>query len=232
MLGKMSDKASGPNPNDSISELPYATLQRLASRLDMPCDGNQLYWRRLIEAMPEGMYDPLTVNRFAMNANRLDGSPGYALLTDMGNRGVTFDQLVTYLKSMNFDVALRELGYKEEARFTRHPEARPAVVGQRLVLECEAVGVPHPKFLWFKEKEPLPHQTSNRLVIEKASITDEGNYCCRASNDLSIVFSNWVEVSVHQPARGKLFSLYLLPLCVPLSHQLFHSTERQADLRS
>ena len=113
-LGKMSDKANGPNPNESISELPYATLQRLASRLDMPCDGNQLYWRRLIEAMPEGMYDPLTVNRFAMNANRLDGSPGYALLTDMGNRGVTYDQLVTYLKSMSFDVALRELGYKGE----------------------------------------------------------------------------------------------------------------------
>lgn len=110
----MGDKASGPNPNESISELPYATLQRLASRLDMPCDGNQLYWRRLIEAMPEGMYDSLTVNRFAMNANRLDGSPGYALLTDMGNRGVTLDQLVSYLKSMRFDVALRELGYKGE----------------------------------------------------------------------------------------------------------------------
>ena len=102
----------GPRPSDSISDLPYATLQRLGNRLDLPCGGNQLYWRQLIEVMPEGMYDQLTVNRFAMNANRLDGSPGYALLTDMGNRGVTFEQLVTYLKSMNFDVALRELGYK------------------------------------------------------------------------------------------------------------------------
>ena len=104
----------GPNPNESICELPYATLQRLADRLDMPCDGNQVYWRRLIESMPEGMYDPLTVNRFAMNASRPGGSPSYALLTDMGNRGVTFDQLVSYLKSMHFDTALRELGYKGE----------------------------------------------------------------------------------------------------------------------
>ena len=52
---------------------------------------------------------------------------------------------------------------------------------------------------------------SCRLVIEKASVTDEGNYCCRASNNLSIVFSNWVEVSVHQPARGRLSSLCCYP---------------------
>ena len=103
---------SGPKPSDSISDLSYATLQRLGNRLDVPCGGNQLYWRQLIEVMPEGMYDQLTVNRFAMNAGRLDGSPGYALLTDMGNRGVTFEQLVGYLKNMKFDVALRELGYK------------------------------------------------------------------------------------------------------------------------
>lgn len=112
MNGNTARTKNGPKPNDSISDLPYATLQRLGNRLDMPCAGNQLYWRKLIEAMPEGMYDQLTVNRFALNAGRLDGSPGYALLTDMGNRGVTFDQLVSYLKKMKFDVALKELGYK------------------------------------------------------------------------------------------------------------------------
>ena len=94
-----------------VSDLPYQKLMGLANRLDLPCGGNQLYWRRLIEVMPEGMYDPLTVNRFAMNANRLDGSPSYALLTDMGNRGVTFGQLVQYLKKLHFDVAMRDLGY-------------------------------------------------------------------------------------------------------------------------
>ena len=50
----------------------------------------------------------------------------------------------------------------EEVQFTRQPEAKPAVVDQRLVLECEASGVPQAKFLWFKEREPLPGQTSNR----------------------------------------------------------------------
>lgn len=138
----------------------------------------------------------------------------------------------------------------EEVRFTSHPEARPAVEGQRLELSCEATGVPQPNFLWFKEREPLPSHTSNkytnssvfmhtikcymcftvlpvalprvfsrkvlisffphcRLVIEKVSQDNEGNYCCRASNEVSTEFSNWVEVTVHKPHRTGMPSLYL-----------------------
>lgn len=36
--------------------------------------------------------------------------------------------------------------------------------GQRLELSCEATGVPQPNFLWFKEREPLPSQTSNKYT--------------------------------------------------------------------
>lgn len=103
---------SHPRPK-AISELPYATLKRLADRLDMPCDGS-LYWRKLITVMPGSPYDQLTVERFAMNAHRLDGSPAYALLTDMSNRGVSYDELVSYLKRMSFYAALHELGYRGE----------------------------------------------------------------------------------------------------------------------
>ena len=105
---------SHPRPK-AISELPYATLKRLADRLDMPCDGS-LYWRKLITVMPGSPYDQLTVERFAMNAHRLDGSPAYALLTDMSNRGVSYDELVSYLKRMSFYAALHELGYRGEGR--------------------------------------------------------------------------------------------------------------------
>lgn len=103
---------SPPKPK-AISELPYATLKRLADRLDMPCDGS-LYWRKLISVMSGTPYDQLTVERFAMNAHRLDGSPAYALLTDMSNRGVSYDELITYLKKMNHYAALHELGYRGE----------------------------------------------------------------------------------------------------------------------
>ena len=63
---------------------------------------------------PNSPYDQLTVERFALNAGRVDGSPAYALLTDMSNRGVTYDELITLLKKLNHKLALQELGYKGE----------------------------------------------------------------------------------------------------------------------
>lgn len=46
--------------------------------------------------------------------------------------------------------------------------------------------------------------TLHRLVLEKVAKTDEGSYCCRISNDLNILFSNWVVVAVHEPIRGNV----------------------------
>lgn len=85
-------------------------------------------------------------------------------------------------------------------RFTVHPEAAPAVIGQQLVLTCEATGVPAPSFLWFKERTPLPDNKSCRLVIDKVGKDDAGMYCCRATNDVNVVFSNWAEVKVQKPS--------------------------------
>ena len=57
-------------------------------------------------------YDRMTVERFGMNSSKTDGSSVYAMLMDMGNRGVTFKELVPALKRMQFDLALQEIGYK------------------------------------------------------------------------------------------------------------------------
>ena len=93
-----------------------------------------------------------------MNANRVDGSPGYALLTDMGNRGITYKQLVAGFKKINLAGALYDIGYREEVAFVQQPVAVPVCEGQRLELECKVTGVPVPTLLWFRNREPLPDQ--------------------------------------------------------------------------
>ena len=66
-----------------------------------------------------------------MNANRVDGSPAYALLTDMSNRGVTYDQVVMLLKKLSHKLALQELGYKGELMLPRDFLGSAAFVGVR-----------------------------------------------------------------------------------------------------
>ena len=92
-----------------IADLDYPTLKKLADKLDIPGERN---WRKLIEVMPSCRYDQLTVERFGLNANKSDGSPGYALLRDLSNRGVTYDELITAFKKMQFDTALQDIGYR------------------------------------------------------------------------------------------------------------------------
>ena len=90
--------------------------------------------------------------------------------------------------------------YSEGVRFKFQPQASPVVEGQRLELECEASGVPSPSYLWFKSPQvPLPEQTQRLLIIERVQKDDEGMYCCRATNDVNVVFSNWAEVKVMKP---------------------------------
>lgn len=102
--------ATMPQPT-TVSDLPYAVLKRLADQLDLPNRGSQPYWRELIKVLPDCPYDQIAVEKFGMNANRVDGSPAYALLTDLSNRGMTYSELVSLLKTLKHYTALSEMGY-------------------------------------------------------------------------------------------------------------------------
>ena len=60
--------------------------------------------------------------------------------------------------------------------------------------------MPAPSYLWFKERTPLPDNKSCQLVIDKVGKDDAGMYCCRATNNVNVVFSNWAEVKVQKPS--------------------------------
>ena len=107
-------KKSLPKPKP-ICDLSYSAIKCLADRLDLPypCDGKQLYFTGGASSRSGPLAPTIkSLERFAMNANRLDGSPAYALLTDMSNRGVSYGELVTMLKKLNRNMALHDLGYK------------------------------------------------------------------------------------------------------------------------
>ena len=92
-----------------MSELPYKTLKDISDRLDILKDGKTSYWRELATLMD---YNHITVEKFGMQASKPNGSPGYSLLLDMSNKGVSYDELVSYLKRLELFDALVQIGYK------------------------------------------------------------------------------------------------------------------------
>uniref|UniRef100_A0A8C4R4D6 Ig-like domain-containing protein n=1 Tax=Eptatretus burgeri TaxID=7764 RepID=A0A8C4R4D6_EPTBU len=64
-------------------------------------------------------------------------------------------------------------------------EKTSAKLHSRLVLHCEATGLPEPQIMWFKEGKQLTGMsmsTNGRLTITNARDQDGGRYTCKASN--------------------------------------------------
>lgn len=93
----------------SMSDLPYKALKDVSDRLDLLKDGKTAYWRELAREMD---YPSITVENFGLNAGKLNGSPGYSLLLDMSNRGVTYDELISLLKKLQLYDCLVALNHK------------------------------------------------------------------------------------------------------------------------
>ena len=103
---------SVPSPNGEgkmMSELPYKALKDLSDRLDLLKDGKTAYWRELARLMD---YNSITVETIGLHAVKPNGSPGYALLLDMSNRGISYEELVSYLKRLELFDALVQIGHK------------------------------------------------------------------------------------------------------------------------
>lgn len=90
----------------SIHSLPYKTLRQLSNMLI----NSQRGWQSLIEVLPHHFYSATDVEKFRLLYMRLDTTPAYSLLVDMGKRGVTVNELRHYLQDMNLIQAVAILG--------------------------------------------------------------------------------------------------------------------------
>lgn len=66
--------------------------------------------------------------------------------------------------------------------FTAHPTPKIVEVGSPLELEVNGTGAPVPTFVWLRSGRAVPRQTTAKLSIPSAKLTDGGIYIARASN--------------------------------------------------
>ncbi|XP_072038185.1 mucosa-associated lymphoid tissue lymphoma translocation protein 1-like isoform X2 [Amphiura filiformis] len=207
-LNKM---AQNLDPNTAIYELPYVILHELSRLLDGT--STQTNWRGLIAAIPEQIYDDITIEHFSLEIQRYGKSPSMALLRDLGNRGRTVKQLISYLDKMHHERALMKIKPHEKLRITQQPRSVAIKAGsETAMLVCNAKGFPYPRYQWFKafatdepeRKEVSYEEVKNETdrIFKISPVTEEsaGAYCCQIYHNFNRepeqVFTEWAYLQV------------------------------------
>ncbi|NXJ82215.1 MALT1 protein, partial [Trogon melanurus] len=82
------------------------------------------------------------------------------------------------------------------------PQPQNLVVGDALVLECEAIGSPIPCYQWFRNGFALANGTKNVYTVTYVDVDHQGTYWCHVFNDREDQDSQKIEVVI-----GKEFVL-------------------------
>ncbi|XP_032068339.1 mucosa-associated lymphoid tissue lymphoma translocation protein 1 isoform X1 [Thamnophis elegans] len=77
-----------------------------------------------------------------------------------------------------------------------HPQSQNVMVGQTLILQCEATGNPTPQYQWYKEEYPLPNGDKTAYVVSSVDVEHQGTYWCRVYNIQENEDSRKVKVTI------------------------------------
>lgn len=89
----------------------------------------------------------------------------------------------------------------------KQPGSPRVMMGETLILNCEAKGHPTPEYQWYKDNNELHGETSSTFRIEKFERKDQGQYYCRAWNVAGELFTDKADVQVdyhRQKAQAKI----------------------------
>ncbi|XP_035668198.1 mucosa-associated lymphoid tissue lymphoma translocation protein 1-like [Branchiostoma floridae] len=190
------------DPSINICDIkPYSVFKDLCNLLDRPpCS-----WRNLLDVIPDKMYKKHEIEqKFGMATLQSGGSPSKLLLQDLGRRGKTVRQLISYLEKLQHERALMLLKQEEQLQITRQPESVSSMEGDAVELKCQAVGFPYPRYQWYHGNREIATGMDSVLRLEEVCPEDAGQYICRihkvSSRDprkpQSYVFTEWVQLTV------------------------------------
>ncbi|NXA56670.1 MALT1 protein, partial [Nothocercus julius] len=78
----------------------------------------------------------------------------------------------------------------------RQPRSCRLAEGDRLLLECRAVGNPPPQYQWFRNRQPVEGAQAPQLQVKLVTTAERGRYSCRVFNLFHEVWSQEVEVEI------------------------------------
>ncbi|XP_042142402.1 Down syndrome cell adhesion molecule-like protein Dscam2 [Ixodes scapularis] len=98
----------------------------------------------------------------------------------------------------------------------KQPMDKAGILGESVLIDCQADGVPHPQIRWKKmiPGPPVESQTiisnpyiqileNGSLVLREIGLNDAGEYMCQATNNVKPSLSEVIKLRVHVPAFFK-----------------------------
>ncbi|XP_053557143.1 mucosa-associated lymphoid tissue lymphoma translocation protein 1 isoform X2 [Bombina bombina] len=83
-----------------------------------------------------------------------------------------------------------------------HPQSQKLLIGDRLMLECTAIGKPIPRYQWYRNDVALRDATKKQYMISCVTEEHEGIYYCQVTNKNQSEDSMKVEVIVAEELSG------------------------------
>lgn len=187
--------------NQYLNTLGFSKLKKLSEILDTKNQTSSWpWWKELAGRVPGVKYSSREIER--MGSSSSDGNAAYSFLVDLSNRSIRLGQLITGLKAIEMNEALKELEYQEDAKVVEQPQSTVTAEGGTVTLKCKATGFPPPSYQWFRDRTELTGETSCQYTIDNIQLNQSGKYICRAMNIYTVDFSKWVEIKVTQPFRN------------------------------
>ncbi|KAJ7335249.1 hypothetical protein JRQ81_013190 [Phrynocephalus forsythii] len=79
-----------------------------------------------------------------------------------------------------------------------HPQSQILNVGEKLFLQCGAIGTPIPQYQWYKNGSLLPNGNKKVYMVQCVDIEHQGTYWCRVYSDQDDEESKKVQVIVEE----------------------------------
>ncbi|KAJ8278617.1 hypothetical protein COCON_G00056830 [Conger conger] len=181
--------------NMGLVTLREGVLSKLADLLDNPKCG----WRQLADAVntqPQFRCSEKELIGCSVQVLSAKGSPSRLLLAKLADRAVSLSFLLQCLKKIEHREAVQFLtSIVEQIRIAVQPQSQRVPEGGRVVLSCQASGLPGMGYQWFKGKDEVPNGSAPDLILNHFSLNQQGYYICRVNHGENFVFSQWAQVT-------------------------------------
>ncbi|XP_067887183.1 mucosa-associated lymphoid tissue lymphoma translocation protein 1 isoform X2 [Heterodontus francisci] len=179
-----------------IQPVSQAVLAGQAVRLYCQAAGHpnvEYQWFRKNIEVPNGNTPELVINPVTIN------DTGWYICRVNSGCSFEFSHWVQ-LEVYNFSAAYGRRFYTTETslQIINQPQAQKLMVGDTLLLECTAIGIPMPRYQWLRNGLPVSNGCERHYKISNINLDNQGQYCCHVFNDKAEQWSLEADVLIDE----------------------------------